>query len=226
MGGDWLDKKLILITGKGGVGKTTLARAAAGILASRGRRTLLVHVLQLGDEGQRIEQVAPNLWSVTLQPSECFREYIILKLRLRSLYTAFLSSKVIQYLERAAPGVREITMLGKIWYERNNYDHVVVDMPSTGYALTMIHTPFNFAALFPGGPIYHDSRDMILTISDPTISSHVIVSLAEEIPVQESVELAAELKKLMPMNPAALVVNRLTRVAPDARALFERRRAG
>jgi len=219
----WLSKKLIFVTGKGGVGKTTLAHAAASSLAAQGRRTLLVHALQLGDEEQKIAALAPNLWSITLRSSECFREYIIMKLRLKTLYTAFLSNKLTQYLERAAPGVREITMMGKIWFERNNYDHVVIDMPSTGYALTLVHTPFNFAALFPGGPIYHDARDMIETFSDPAQTAFVVVSLAEEMPIQESLELAAELKRLMPRNPSALVLNRLTRVAPEARALHASR---
>ncbi|MBI3542281.1 MAG: P-loop NTPase [Deltaproteobacteria bacterium] len=223
MTASWLDRKLIVISGKGGVGKTTVAQAAARALAARGRRTLLIHVLQLGEEEQKIERLAPNLWTVTLRSEDCFREYIIMKLKLKTLYTAFLSNKVTKYLEKAAPGVREIVLLGKVWFERENYDHVVVDMPSTGYALTMIHTPFNFAALFPGGPIYHDAKDMIATFSDPKQTAFVTVSLAEEMPIQESLELAEELRKLMPGNPSFLVMNRLTRVSADARELHARK---
>ncbi|MBI3555936.1 MAG: ArsA family ATPase [Deltaproteobacteria bacterium] len=218
---DWLSKNLIIISGKGGVGKTTLATAAARHLAQQGRRTLLVHVLQLGEVEQKLEMLAPNLWNITLRASDCFREYIIMKLKLKTLYTAFLGNKMTQYLERAAPGVREIVLLGKVWFERENYDHVVVDMPSTGYALTMVHTPFNFAALFPGGPIYHDSKDMIETFSNPRLTSFVVASLAEEMPVQESIELAENLKGLMPANPCHLILNRLVRVKSDARALHE-----
>ena len=216
---DWLAKNLIIVSGKGGVGKTTLATAAARHLASQGKRTLLVHVLQLGDVEQKLEKLAPNLSEITLRSADCFREYIIMKLKLKTLYTAFLGNKMTQYLEKAAPGVREIVLLGKVWFERENYDHVVVDMPSTGYALTMINTPFNFAALFPGGPIYNDSKDMISTFSNPKLTSFVIVSLAEEMPVQESIELAENLKGLMPANPSHLVLNRMVRVNPEARAL-------
>lgn len=220
---DWLSNNLILITGKGGVGKTAFSQAAARHLASKGRRTLLVHVLQVNEaDEQKIEKTAPNLWQITLSAADCFKEYIILKLRLKALYTAFLGNKVTQYLERAAPGIREIVLMGKVWHERANYDHVVVDMPSTGYALAMLHTPFNFAALFPGGPVYRDSKDMIETFSNPNKTSLVIVSLAEEMPMQESIELATELKRLMPQNPAKLIVNRVVRVDVESRALFKK----
>ena len=220
---DWLSKNLILMMGKGGVGKTTLAEASSRVLAARGKRTLLVHVLQIAEEEQRLEQIAPNLWQITLRSSDCFREYIMLKLKLKALYSAFLGNKVTQYLEKAAPGVREMVILGKIWFERLNYDHVVVDMPSTGYALTMIHTPFNFAALFPGGPIYNDSKDMIETFSDSSRTAFVTVALPEEMPVQESLELAANLKSLMPTNPSWLAVNRVLRIDSKARELYAAR---
>lgn len=219
----WLSKNLIVISGKGGVGKTTLAQATARFLAGQGKRTLLVHVLQLGEQEQKLEKLAPELWTLTLRAADCFREYVIMKLRLKTLYTAFLGNKVTQYLERAAPGVREIVLLGKVWYERTHYDHVVIDMPSTGYALTMIHTPFNFAALFPGGPIYSDAKQMIETFSDPEQTAFVTVSLAEEMPVQESLELAAELYALMPNNPSYLVMNRLVRVSSEGRELHTRK---
>ncbi|MEW6055623.1 MAG: ArsA family ATPase [Bdellovibrionota bacterium] len=219
----WLSKNLIFITGKGGVGKSTVAQACAQYLASQGKKTLLCHVLQLNNEEQRLIETAPNLHEITLKASECFREYIVLKLKLKSLYKAFLSNKIIQYMERAAPGVKEMVVLGKIWFERLNYDHVVVDMPSTGYALTMIHTPFNFAELFPGGPIYRDAKDMIETFGNAQETAFVTVTLAEEMPIQESLELAADLKKLLPTNPSWLVVNRLIRVLPEARSLYANR---
>src|SRR5579884_4316800 len=115
---EWLSRKLILIMGKGGVGKTTTAAAAARALAAQGKRTLLCHVLQMGDVAQKLERTAPNLWQITLHAPDCFKEYIMLKLRLKPLYSAFLNNKITQYLEKAAPGVREMVLLGKVWFER------------------------------------------------------------------------------------------------------------
>lgn len=206
---DWLKQNLVLVVGKGGVGKSTLAQAAAHALAARGKRTLLCRVLQMSEAEQVLRERARNLWEVTLNPTECFREYVAMKLRVKTLATFILGNRVMQYLGKAAPGVREMVLLGKFWHERTRYDHVVVDMPSTGYALTMLHTPFNFASLFPGGPIYHDAMAMIGTLSDPVQTAIVAVALAEEMPVQESLELAAKLRALMPKNVAWLVMNRL-----------------
>jgi len=218
---DWMNRNLILVGGKGGVGKTMVARAVAQHLASQGKRTLLCHVLQLEDHEQKLVNTAPNLWEVTLRSQECFKEYIVMKLRMKALYTAFLGNKITQYLERAAPGVREMVLLGKVWFERENYDHVVADMPSTGYALTMINTPFNFAELFPGGPIYRDANDMITTFSDPTKTAFVTVSLAEEMPLQESLEMAEVLYKLMPNNPSWLVINRRVHLSHKVKELHQ-----
>lgn len=218
----WLSKRLIFILGKGGVGKSLIAEAAARHLAARGKRVLLCHILQLTEEEQKIRAAAPGLDEITLNSADCFREYVILKVRLKTLYSLFLGNRLTQYLQRAAPGVREMVLLGKVWYERQHYDHVVVDMPSTGYALTMVHTPFNFAALFPGGPIYHDANDIISTFRDPSEAAFVNVAIPEEMPVQESLELIAELDRLMPANPAWLVFNRVARVDPDARNLYAR----
>lgn len=203
---------LILIVGKGGVGKTTVSHAVSSYLADQGRRVLLAHVTASGDDcdKQTITKISPRLWEITLSPHDCFREYISLKLKLKTLSTFFLNNKIIQYLEKAAPGVREIVLLGKVWHERNNYDHVVVDMPSTGHALAMIHTPFNFAKLFPGGPIYQDSLAMSATLENPQTTSFIGVTLAEEMPLQETFELSQSLKALVPRNPLFCVINRLT----------------
>ncbi len=220
---DWLSKNIILLMGKGGVGKTTVAQAAARLLASQGKRTLLCEVLSVSGGKHKLEQIAPNLMHIALRSDECFREYIILKLKLKALYTAFLGSKITQYLERAAPGVREMVLLGKIWFERKNFDHIIVDMPSTGYALSMIHTPFNFANLFPGGPIYNDSQEMVKTFSNPNETAFVIVSLAEEMPIQESLEMAENLKQLVPQNPAWLVLNRLIHVSTESKELYQKK---
>jgi anion-transporting ArsA/GET3 family ATPase len=212
---DWLSRRLILIMGKGGVGKSALAGAAARHLASQGKRVFLAHIqeLEAADGAKGPQQRGPGLWEQTLETDACFREYIGLKLKVKGLAAMFLGSHLIQYLQKVSPGIREIVLLGKVWHERQNYDHVIVDMPSTGYALAMVNAPLNFARLFPGGPVHQDTLDMTRTLGDAANTALVNVTLPEEMPLQESVELAQELQRLVPSNKSWLVVNK--RLAPD-----------
>ena len=210
----WLDRRLILIMGKGGVGKTSVANVAARHLAGQGKRVFLAHIQELETpRGEGLVQRGPSLYEQTLETDTCFREYIRLKLKVKGLATLFLGSHLIQYLQKVSPGIREIVLLGKVWHERENYDHVIVDMPSTGYALAMINAPINFTRLFPGGPVHQDTLDMSRTLGDSVNTALVNVTLPEEMPLQESADLADELKRLVPENPSWLVVNR--RLPPD-----------
>ncbi len=127
---------------------------------------------------------------------------------MKGIATLFLGNHLIQYLQKVSPGIREIVLLGKVWHERENYDHVIVDMPSTGYALAMVNTPINFARLFQGGPVHEDTLDMSRTLGDHENTALVNVTLPEEMPLQESAELAQELAKLIPANQSWLVVNK------------------
>lgn len=218
---EWLKRKLIFVLGKGGVGKSSLALATAQALAAEGKKTLLCRLLQVADEPQTLIQENENLWTIQLNATACFEEYIILKLKIKALYSLLLGSSITQYLEKAAPGVKEMVLLGKIWFERLNYDHVVVDMPSTGYALTMFNTPINFAGLFPGGPIHRDATEMTETFSNPKETAFATVTLPEEMPLQESIELAEALLKNFPKNKSWLLVNRLLKLEKKYLNLFE-----
>ncbi len=218
------DQKLVLFVGKGGVGRTYLANLTARQLAAEGKRVLLVQILDdtlaLDNAKRHVRKtLLPNLQEILLSPHEAFEEYVGLKLHMPRLARFALSNKAVQYLERSAPGVREIVLLGKIWADRKNYDHVVVDMPSSGYALTMLGVPRNFARLFPLGPIYQDCLEMLKTFDDPAQVKFFLVSLCEELPLQESLEFAQELQKILPHSDPFWIINKL--IEPDAEKLEE-----
>ena len=217
----WMNKKLILFMGKGGVGKSFLSNKVARLLAAQNKKVLLCHVLQVVEKKQRLSQpdatAYPTLWKITLHPFDCFEEYVHLKLPVKMLAELLVGNRVIQYFEKVAPGVRELVLLGKLWYEQRNYDHIIVDMPSTGYALTMLNTPFSYSSLIPSGAIFSDAREMIATLSNATTTAFVGIALAEEMPVQETLDLSEKLKKMMPSNPMHLIVNRL--IKPSAALL-------
>jgi hypothetical protein len=224
--------------GKGGVGKSAVTEGAARHLCAQGKRVYLAKIDHGAKEQGALERVtltittpqettlhkarpAANmgeLWQQTLAPNDCFKEYIALKLKIGHLIGMFLNNKFIQYLQKASPGIKEIVLLGKVWYERNHYDVVIVDMPSTGHGLAMINAPFNFAKLFPGGPVYQDAKDMIVTLSDPAQCAVVCVSLAEEMPLQESTELQQATARMLPHNTPWLVLNKITELGPLLKA--------
>jgi hypothetical protein len=202
-------RNLVFVSGKGGVGKTVVSQAIALSLSQRGKRVLWVAIEDPLRPPGELLRVNPDLWNLNCEASTAFEEYIGLKLGGGSITRLFLGNKLIRYLAKAAPGIHELVLLGKIWYERKNYDHVVVDMPSTGYGLAMFHSTANFAKLFRGGPITRDAEEMIETFKDSKSTGHVIVALPEEMPLQEALELDQFLQELFPGNRAAFVANRL-----------------
>lgn len=220
-----ITQKQIFILGKGGTGKTVFAKALARKLAQNKKRVLICHILQMNSVEQKLfqpdEKNYPSLFEITLNSSTCFEEYVRLKLPIKKIADLLLHNRIVQYLEKSAPGVQEMVLMGKLWHDSQNFDHVVIDMPSTGYALTMIHTPFNFVKLFPGGPVYNDSLEIIKSYQDPTRTKYLIVALPEEMPLQESIECRDEIGKLIPKNSPTLVVNRIIRLNSETKNLFE-----
>jgi anion-transporting ArsA/GET3 family ATPase len=152
-----LHRRLLVVTGKGGVGKSTVAAALALQLARSGRRTLLCEV-NAGDRlapllghapvGPTITLVEPNLRLVDLHPAESMREYVLLKIRLERVYRAVFENRMVRYFLRFIPSLAETVMLGKVlWHVRqppgspDGFQSVVVDAPATGHALTFLGVP-------------------------------------------------------------------------------------
>jgi anion-transporting ArsA/GET3 family ATPase len=206
---DQLSRKLIFVGGKGGVGKTAVAQSLALIHSRRGLKTLYVSFEDPTREPGELLHLSPTLHHLNCDAAVAFEEYIGLKLKMPAITQIFLKNKLIQYLAKAAPGLHELVLLGKVWHERLNYDVVISDLPSTGYGIAMFQSTENFARLFQGGPIHRDAKDMLETFHDPKQTGHVIVSLPEEMPLQESLELDEHLKRFFPKNPAAFIANRL-----------------
>jgi anion-transporting ArsA/GET3 family ATPase len=203
---DVLRRRLIFVGGKGGVGKTAVSQAIA--------RSLPGKVLWVAfDDPTRppgeLVHVGGGLWHLNCEAGRAFAEYVGLKIGVKLLTQIFLRNQVIQYLATAAPGIHELVLLGKVWYERNHWDHVVCDMPSTGYGIAMFSSTGNFERLFGGGPLYRDAQAMDATFSDPKETGHVVVSLPEEMPLQEALELRAFLTGQFPGNAPAMLVNRI-----------------
>jgi len=197
-----LDRRLIFVTGKGGVGKSTVA-TALGLLASRhGLRTIVAELagqrrtLQaFQQEGAPFEEVklAPGLFSISIDPQHAMEEY--LRVKTGAVGHVLASSKLFSAFAMATPGMRELLSIGKIWelaqLQRRTrggapYDLVIVDAPATGHGVGILKTPRTFADIARVGPIAHQGRAIAQTIADRSFTALVAVATAEEMPVNET----------------------------------------
>jgi len=219
-----LDRRVILVVGKGGVGRSTVAAAIAGRCAAQGKNTLLYETSandRFGDYfgrppvGPVPAELAPNLWAVNATPASALAEYGLMILRWKSVYEMVFENRVSKAFLRAIPGLDDYALLGKAWFHTTEekrgkpvWDTVVFDMPASGHSVSMLRVPWVIVDTVPDGPLTRDARTIKALLCDPARTSAVLVTLAEEMPVNEAVELEAKLTALG-IVPQQLVVNQV-----------------
>ena len=210
------------MTGKGGVGKSAVAASLAMKLVAQGKKTLLV---ELGD--QSFYQDYLNLETVSYQPrsykglfdvalwsgATCLREYALHLLKIKKLYELFFENPVSRTLMQVAPGLSELAILGKATSDprkigpKVTYDCFVIDAYATGHFLALLRAPIGMAEAFRLGPMAEQSRSILKVLRDPKLTFYHIVSLPEELPTQESIELEKDLREIV-QSSARLWLNK------------------
>jgi anion-transporting ArsA/GET3 family ATPase len=202
---------LVIVTGKGGVGKTTVAVALGMRAAAEGKRTIVCEVSSQENASRMFEhttvgfhevELEENLWAISIDPDESMREYVLLQLKVRAMRDMLFRSRIFNYLAAATPGLKELVTIGKIWElaqldrkvkSGRKYDTVIVDAPATGHGVGFLQTPRTFANIARVGPIHSQAQQLDNFITDHENTGVAIVALPEEMPVNESAALEHDL---------------------------------
>jgi anion-transporting ArsA/GET3 family ATPase len=202
---------LVIVTGKGGVGKTTVSVALGMRAAAEGKRTIVCEVSAQENASRMFEhttvgfhevELEKNLWAISIDPDESMREYVLLQLKVRAMRDMLFRSRIFNYLTAATPGLKELVTIGKIWElaqldrkvkSGRKYDTVIVDAPATGHGVGFLQTPRTFANIARVGPIHSQAQTLDNFITDHENTGVAIVALPEEMPVNETAALEHDL---------------------------------
>lgn len=215
-----LSKRLLFVSGKGGVGKSTVASALALVASGAGLRTLVCEIDQKGEiprafgqdpSGFLPKEVAPNLYSMQMDTEAALHEYV-------KVYTKFaiparlgILARTFDFVSNAAPGVREILVVGKLCYEvrRETFDLIIVDAEASGHIVAQLSSPEGVGQLFSLGMVKEQTSWMTAILSDPHKTGILLVTTAEETPIEEAIELMGRIRSETVVNLAGIVANKV-----------------
>ena len=238
-----LQRRVLILTGKGGVGKSTASAALALIAAQRGKRVLVVEVDAKGNVpdffdtrrvGYKYRRLHKNVWGLSMQPKDSMQEYLSLMLHVPGFSLKPMRG-FIEYASGAIPGLKEILVTGKVYFEEEatddgqpRWDLVVVDGAPTGHVVSQLGAARHLAALVKSGPIHDQAVRIADLLADPASTAVVLVTIVEEMPVNETIDLAHRFADKTDIKPAALLVNQLQpEVVPESEiTAFKRLIAG
>jgi anion-transporting ArsA/GET3 family ATPase len=232
-----LEPRLVIVTGKGGTGKTTVAASLALAAARAGQRVVVAEVghdeeiprlfepraKPCGYDGR---EIAPRLRALRIDPFAALTEYLSLQLGIATLASWIVDSRAFRQLMNAAPGWRELITLGKVWHlERATdaggqaeIDLIVVDAPATGHGLTFLDVPHVVASAVRGGPLRQHSEQVEELLRDSDRTLLLPVALPEELPVRETAELVERLRDQTGISVDRVIANAVASAPFEARA--------
>jgi anion-transporting ArsA/GET3 family ATPase len=220
-----LEMRLLVVTGKGGTGKTTIATSLGLLAASRGLRTIVVEVghqdrLALlfsraaANPGREV-RLEENLWNLSIDSDRALMEWLqVLGGRISGRILA--TSGTFQYFAAAAPGAKELVSMVKLWELTESkrrrgaaagYDLVVLDAPSTGHALGMLESPRTFGAIARVGTVATQAERVWALLNDPARTGYIAVAAPSEMAVTETIELQEGLERRLGRELDVVVVN-------------------
>lgn len=222
---DLLARRLVFVTGKGGVGKSTVAAALGLLAAEHGKRVLLVEAdskgnltdfFEHGRVGFKPVEVSPSVFVLTMDTEASLREYLKLHVKVPVIGRLGPLARVFDFVATAAPGVKEILTIGKVAWEvresiegRAGWDVVIVDAAATGHVVAQLGAADSIGELVSMGPVQSQTAWMSELLADPGITSLNIVATPEEMPVNETIELVERARRELKVPLGSIIVNRV-----------------
>ncbi len=226
MEASFFQKRFVIVAGKGGVGKSTLCAALGLAAARRGKRTIIAELntrekapLFFGKApgGYTPQLIAKNLYSINISPEPALREYGLMKLRFEKIFEMIFENEAMKRLLRMIPGMNELLLLGKAFNlerERDRagrpvWDMIIVDAPATGHGVSLLRLPQVILEVITSGPMADETRLMQDLLTDPRRTVMNIVTLPEEMPVRETLDLQHQIDTVLGIPKGYLFVNRV-----------------
>lgn len=199
---EFLAPKILIVSGKGGVGKTTVAAALAVVAARHGHRVCIAEVDRKGtmprlfgatDIDYKPREMSPGIYGMSIVPDEALAEYLDVQYHMKRISRVFTSSHFVDYITATAPGLKDILVLGKIWYLEQGrtgpqFDTIILDAPAAGHMLTFLSAPMGLSDAVRAGPVRRQADWLIQMLRDPRRARVHLVTLAEEMPISETLE--------------------------------------